>query len=139
MTKERKIVAKMYDNDAFSQWLGIVIKEVSPGYCRLEMKVKKDMLNGFAISHGGISYSLADSALAFAANSHGQHAVSIETSISHVKAVREGDVLVAETVEKSCQPRIGVYEVVVKNGADEVVALFKGTVYRKKTMWEVSS
>lgn len=137
MTKEEKIVNFMYKNDAFSQWLGIEIKMVQKGYCHLEMEVKPEMLNGFSISHGGISYSLADSALAFAANSHGQHALSIETSISHLKAVKAGDTLVAKTTEKSFQARIAIYEVEITNQNEEKVALFKGTVYRKKTLFEV--
>ncbi len=95
------------------------------------------MLNGFDIAHGGITYSLADSALAFASNSHGIQSVSIETSISHTKPVKEGDVLTAIAIEKNLTSKIGVYEVVVTNQADVTVALFKGTVYRTGKEWEV--
>ena len=72
MNQSEKIVDKMYQNDAFSQWLGIEVVEVKDGYCKLNMTVRKEMLNGFQIAHGGIAYSLADSALAFASNSHGR-------------------------------------------------------------------
>jgi acyl-CoA thioesterase len=90
-----KIVNKMYDQDAFSQWLGIEIIDVSEGYCQLKMKVRKEMLNGFHIAHGGIAYSLADSALAFASNSHGRKSLSVETSISHMVSIKAGDILTA--------------------------------------------
>ena len=77
MSKPQKIIKKMFDQDAFSQWLGIEIIEVNDGYCKLKMEVRKEMLNGFHISHGGISYSLADTALAFASNTHGKKCISI--------------------------------------------------------------
>ena len=81
----KEIVKQMIENDAFSKWLGLEILELSKGFCKLKMVVRKEMTNGFSIAHGGISYSLADSALAFAANSEGTHSLSIETSISHKK------------------------------------------------------
>ena len=81
-----KVVDKMLSGDAFSKWLGIEILEISSGYCKLKMKVRKEMTNGFNIAHGGITYSLADSALAFAANSYGTQSLSIETSINHAKS-----------------------------------------------------
>ena len=73
MNIPQAIVNKMFDQDAFSQWLGIEIVDVSDGYCQLKMTVRNDMLNGFKIAHGGIAYSLADSALAFASNSNGKN------------------------------------------------------------------
>ncbi|KAA3630917.1 MAG: hydroxyphenylacetyl-CoA thioesterase PaaI [Bacteroidetes bacterium] len=135
--KAKVIVQKMFDNDAMSQWLGISILDVSPGKCTLQMTVRTEMLNGFEIAHGGITYSLADSALAFASNGRGQKAVSIETSIAHLKPVFAGDILTTEVEEKSLQNRIALYEVKVKNQNDELVALFRGTVYRKKEAWEI--
>jgi acyl-CoA thioesterase len=131
------IVNKMYDHDAFSRWLGIEIVSVGVGSCQLQMTVRKEMLNGFAIAHGGITYSLADSALAFASNSHGQKSVSVETSISHTAPCKEGDVLLATAKELSLSNKIGVYEVSVVNQENKVVALFKGTVYRTSKTWEV--
>ena len=120
-----------------SQWLGIERIEDGPGVSVLRMVVRKEMLNGFAIAHGGISYSLADSALAFASNAHGVQAVSIETSIAHVAQAREGDVLTTRVEEKSLTKRTGLYHVDVINHEGKVIAFFKGTVYRTGKMWEV--
>lgn len=131
------VVDAMYQNDHFSQWLGIVRVEEGPGKCVLKMTVRREMLNGFGIAHGGISYSLADSALAFASNSHGHKAVSIETSISHTIQVKEGDVLTAVAEEKTRTNKIGIYEVTIKNQREELVALFKGIVYRTSKEWDV--
>jgi acyl-CoA thioesterase len=131
----KAVVDRMMSKDWYSQWLCIDVLEILPGTCTLRMKVRKEMLNGFSIAHGGISYSLSDSALAFASNSHGRMAVSVETSISHLAAVKEGDVLTAKAVEKSLSNKIGVYEVVVTNQENKTVALFKGTVYRKSEEW----
>ncbi|MDQ3108908.1 MAG: hotdog fold thioesterase, partial [Bacteroidota bacterium] len=125
-----KVVSKMYDGDWFSQWLGIERVKVSAGNCVLKMTVRKEMLNGFGIAHGGITYSLADSALAFASNSHGRMAVSVETSISHTAQLHEGDVIIATAEEISISNKIAVYQVKVINQKNETVALFKGTVYR---------
>ena len=136
MLKNKAVVDLMMKNDAFSRWLGIEVEKVELGYCRLKMTVREEMLNGFYIAHGGITYSLADSALAFAANSHGQKAVSVETSISHLLPVKVNDVLIAEVFEKSKTNKIGVYEVEIKNQEDNLVALFKGTVYRTSKIWE---
>jgi acyl-CoA thioesterase len=131
----KAIVERMMAQDWFSQWLGIEVLDIRPGTCTLRLTVKKEMLNGFSIAHGGITYSLSDSALAFASNSHGKMAVSVETSVSHVAAVKENDVLTAVAVERSCSNRIGVYEVNVTNQSGSIVALFKGTVYRKSQDW----
>lgn len=131
----KAVVDRMMSKDWFSQWLGIDVLEILPGTCTLRMTVRKEMLNGFAIAHGGITYSLSDSALAFASNSHGRMAVSVETSISHLAAVKENDVLTAKAIEKSLSNKIGVYEIVVTNQENKTVALFKGTVYRKSEEW----
>ena len=125
----------MYDSDWFSQWLGIERVKIEAGTCVLRMTVRKEMLNGFGIAHGGITYSLADSALAFASNSHGRMAVSVETSISHTAQLHEGDIIVATAEEMSLSNKIAVYQVKVTNQKDETVALFKGTVYRTGKDW----
>jgi acyl-CoA thioesterase len=135
MSFAKKIVDKMYDNDAFSQWLGIEILEIPEGFCKLKMTIRKEMLNGFQIAHGGIAYSLADSALAFASNSHGRKSLSVETSISHTVSVNEGDILMAETNEVSLSQKIGIYLINIKNQNEQEVALFKGTVYRTSKEW----
>ena len=135
MNQSEKIVDTMYQNDAFSQWLGIEVVEVKDGYCKLNMTVRKEMLNGFQIAHGGIAYSLADSALAFASNSHGRKSLSVETSISHTVSVKEGNVLTAATEKLSLSDKIGVYLITITNQNNQEVAYFKGTVYRTSKEW----
>ena len=135
MNQSEKIVDTMYQNDAFSQWLGIEVVDIKDGYCKINMTVRKEMLNGFQIAHGGIAYSLADSALAFASNSHGRKSLSVETSISHTVSVKEGDSLIAVSNEISLSPKIGIYLISIKNQNEQKVALFKGTVYRTSKEW----
>lgn len=135
MMTPKAIVDEMYANDTFSQWLGVKIEKVEQGFSQISMIVKSDMLNGFGIAHGGITYSLADSAFAFASNAQGRHAVSIETSISHTKVVNEGDKLTAIAKEENLANRLGIYNIKVSNQDGEIVALFKGTVFRKDTLW----
>lgn len=127
----------MYLNDPFSLWMGVERLDEGPGHCTLRMQVRQEMLNGFAIAHGGITYSLADSALAFASNAHGIKAVSIETSISHTRPAKEGDTLTAKATEKNLTSRIGIYEVSVTDQEGQTLALFKGTVFRTGKVWEV--
>ena len=135
MNNPQNIVNKMFDQDAFSQWLGIQIVDVSEGYCQIKMTVRKEMLNGFQIAHGGIAYSLADSALAFASNSHGRKSLSVETSISHMVSIKAGDVLTAMTKELSRSDKIGVYLITITNKENQEIAIFKGTVYRTSKDW----
>lgn len=135
MKSPSEIVQTMYEKDWFSQWLGIEIIESSEGKSVLKMTVRNEMLNGFGIAHGGISYSFADSALAFASNSHGKKAVSIETSISHIKTIKENDILTATAELKSISNKLGIYEVEIVNQDNVLVALFKGTVFRKEEEW----
>lgn len=135
MNRAKEIVQNMFNNDAYSKWLGIEVLEIGEGISTLRMTVRKEMLNGFDVLHGGITYSLADSALAFASNAYGRKSMSIETSISHTLSCKEGDVLTTKTVERSLTNRIGVYDISVMNQDDKVVALFKGTVYRSDKEW----
>jgi acyl-CoA thioesterase len=135
MKSAAEVVDIMYTGDAFSQWLGIKVEHTEAGACKLSMEVREEMTNGFKIAHGGISYSLADSALAFASNGHGSHALSIETSISHTKPIRLGDRITAVATEIRKSRSIGIYEVQVRNQNDELVAHFKGTVFRKEDKW----
>lgn len=136
LTPEEIVNSKMMANDAFSQWLGIEVLHIELNKCKLKMTVRKEMTNGFGIAHGGITYSFADSALAFASNSGGEQSVSIETSISHTKRVVVGDELIAEAVILSGSSKTGIYDIRVTNQKNEIVALFKGTVYRTGKMWE---
>lgn len=126
---------KMLSLDAFSQWMGIEILEVSEGSCKVATTVRREMLNSMGYAHGGVTYSLADTAFGFAANTHGRYAVSIETSINHIEAVVEGDYLVAEAIIDVTKSKVGFNIVEVKRG-NEIVALFKGVVYRTQKEWE---
>lgn len=129
------IPEKMLSLDQFSTWLGIEILECEIGRCKVAMTVRKEMLNSMNNAHGGISYSLADTAFGFAANTHGKYAVSIESSINHIEALNEGDYLVAESVIEKVNSKLGFNIIEVKRG-DELVALFKGVVYRTNKDWE---
>jgi acyl-CoA thioesterase len=131
-----EIISKMMKGDAFSQWLGINVISLQPGFSKLKLKVRAEMVNGFNIAHGGITYSLADSALAFAANSYGKQCVSIETSISHTRPVKTNDQLTAECTELNRGRSIGIYQVIITNQDDKKVALFKGTVHISDKNWE---
>lgn len=130
-----KIPYKMLSQDAFSTWLGIEILACEIGRCKLGMTIRRDMLNSMNKAHGGISYALADTAFGFAANTHGKYAVSIETSINHIEALNEGDYLIAESVIEKVNNKLGFNIVEVKRD-DELVALFKGVVYRTQKYWE---
>lgn len=128
------IPAKMLSLDPFSSWLGIEILEVEKGRAKLGMRIKNEMLNSMSKAHGGITYSLADTAFGFAANSHGRFAVSIETSINHIEALIEGDYITAESVIDSTKNKLAFHIVEVRRG-EELVALFKGVVYRTSKEW----
>ena len=131
----KKVVDKMMSGDAFSQWLGIEVLEISEGYCKLKMTVREEMTNGFKIAHGGIAYSLADSCLAFAANSDGVQSVSVETSISHTKKVVSGDTLTATAKEINKSSKTALYNISITNQNNIEIAHFKGTVFRTSRKW----
>jgi acyl-CoA thioesterase len=132
-----RIVNAMMDKDLFSQWLDIERVSEGPGNSVLRMLVRPEMVNGFGIVHGGVVFSLADSAFAFASNSRGKHSVSIDTSITHLKPAYPGDILMAEAREVHTSRKLGHYNVRVTNQRDELIAHFKGTVYRKNEEWDV--
>lgn len=123
-------VKKMYTQDGFTAWMGIEILKVEPGHVILQMKVRKEMLNGFHTCHGGILFSMADTALAFASNSHGRLCVLAEANISYPESVYEGEMLRAEATELSIKNRIAIYNVNIAKEDKTKVALFRGTVYR---------
>lgn len=130
--KAEKVVRHMMEKDEFSKWLGIEIVKIKPGYSKINMNVRKEMLNGFGITHGGITFSLADSALAFASNNYGRVAVALETNLAFPKPVYEHDELIAEAIEQSKGNSVGVYNVTVTNQENSKVGIFRGTVYRTK-------
>ena len=135
MDLAKNVVEKMMSGDAFSQWLGIEVLEITTSFCKLQLKVREEMTNGFDIAHGGIAYSLADSCLAFAANSDGIQAVSIETSISHTKNVASGDVLTATSKQINKSSKTALYYITIINQNNQEVAHFKGTVFRTEKEW----
>jgi len=132
--KGELIPHKMLAQDAYSTWLGIEIIESKVGYVKVGMIIRKEMLNSMDFAHGGITYSLADTAFGFTANTHGKYAVSIETSINHIEALVEGDYITAESTVDRQKMKIGFNIVEVKRG-EELVALFKGVVYRTTKDW----
>lgn len=125
-----RVVASMLAHDAFSRWLGVELVEVAARRSVLRMTVRPEMVNGFGVCHGGVTFSLADSALAFASNTHGRVTVSIENSMTYPAAVAVGDVLTAVAEEEAASNRLAYYRVVVTKQDDSTVALFRGTVYR---------
>ena len=126
---------KMLSQDAYSSWLGIEIISCEIGRVKVGMTIRKEMLNSMDKVHGGISYALADTAFGFSANTHGRYAVSIETSINHIEALHLGDYITAEATLDVQKTKVGFNIVEVKKG-DELVALFKGVVYRTNKKWE---
>ena len=125
-----KVVSKMMQDDAFSQWLGIEVLEVSEGYSKIQMKLRGQMLNGLGIIHGGIAFALADSAFAFACNNRNNLSVALDTSITFTKATHPGDTLTAEAKELHNGRTTGLYLISVTNQHGEQVAHFKGTCFR---------
>lgn len=130
-----KIVAAMMEEDSFSNWLGIRVVNVVPGQCQLHMQVTPSMCNGFGIAHGGIAFSLCDSACSFAVNAHGRKAMSVDNSISQFKALQPGDVLNCFVTEQSLGKKLGVYTAEVFNQDELRIAFFKGTYYRSDKKW----
>jgi len=124
------VVSHMMENDFFSQWMGVEVLEVKEGYSRIRMTIRKEMVNGFGIIHGGLPFSLADSAFAFACNNRNNLSVALDVTITFMKAVNIGDVLTAEAKEIHNGRSTGVYLISVINQNDEQVALFKGTCFR---------
>ena len=125
-----RVVSAMMARDAYSQWLGLEVTHVAPNAVTVRMLVRPEMVNGFGVCHGGIAFSLADSALAFASNTHGRVTVSIENSIRYPAPIVPGDVLTANAVEDSATRRLAFFSVTVTKGDGTVVGLFKGTAYR---------
>jgi acyl-CoA thioesterase len=126
----KEVVNHMMNNDFFSQWLGIEVQEIKEGYSRIKMTVRKEMVNGFGIVHGGIPFSLADSAFAFACNNRNILSVALDTSINFIKPVHVDDVLTAEAKELHNGRSTGLYHINITNQNDHLVAQFKGLCYR---------
>lgn len=129
-TLHEDVVQHMMENDYFSQWMRVEVIEVKEGYSKIKMTIRKEMVNGFGIVHGGIPFSLADSAFAFACNNRNNLSVALDVTITFTKAVNVGDILIAEAKEIHNGRSTGVYLIHVTNQKNEQVALFKGTCFR---------
>lgn len=125
-----KVIAHIMQQDLFSQWLGIEVLEIQEGYSKIKMVVRKEMINGLGIVHGGIAFSLADSCFAFACNSRNVLSVALDTAINFTKPVHVGDILTAEAKEMHNGKSTGLYHISISNQNDHTVALFKGTCFR---------
>ncbi|RYF99757.1 MAG: hydroxyphenylacetyl-CoA thioesterase PaaI [Chitinophagaceae bacterium] len=124
------VVNHMLQHDGFSQWLGISLLEIRVGYSKIKMKVRPEMINGFGIVHGGIAFSLADSAFAFACNNRNNLSVALDTAINFTKPVHVGDELTAEAKEIHNGKSTGLYHISITNQKEHIVAFFKGTCFR---------
>jgi acyl-CoA thioesterase len=125
-----KVVNRMMDHDLFSQWMQLKVLDVQEGYSKVQMLVREEMVNGFGIVHGGLPFSLADSAFAFACNNRNNLSVALDVTITFTKAVHVGDTLTAEAKEVHNGRSTGVYLITIINQKKEQVALFKGTCFR---------
>lgn len=126
----KEVVDHMMKHDSFSRWMGVEVLEIREGYSKIRMLIRPEMVNGFGIVHGGIPFSLADSAFAFACNNRNRLSVALDVTITFTKAVKVGDVLTAEAREQHNGKSTGVYLVDLFNQDEERVALFKGTCFR---------
>ena len=129
-TIHEEVVKHMMENDYFSQWMGIEVLEIKEGYSRIKMTVRNEMVNGFGIVHGGIPFSLADSAFAFACNNRNNLSVALDTSINFIKPVHVGDLLTAEAIEMHNGKSTGLYHISITNQNDHQIAFFKGLCFR---------
>ena len=125
-----RCVAAMLERDAFSRWLGLEVVAVAPDAASVRMPVRAEMLNGFGVCHGGVSFALADSALAFASNTRGRVTMSVENGISYPVPVHAGDVLTAEATPEAGGQRVRFFRVLVRRQDGATVAIFRGTVYQ---------
>ena len=128
--RAREVVQSLYDADLASQSLGIEIIDVAPGRVRIAMTVRPDMVNGHGMCHGGIVFAFADSAFAFACNSHGDPMVAAGASIEFLAPTPRGERVIATTAEVSRGARHGIYDVAVANASGTVLAQFRGRCSR---------
>ncbi|MFL5808332.1 MAG: hydroxyphenylacetyl-CoA thioesterase PaaI [Flavisolibacter sp.] len=125
-----QVVQHMMKHDLFSQWLGIEVLEVREGYSKIQMTLRDEMINGFDVIHGGIAFSLADSAFAFACNNRNNLSMALDTNITFTKPTKPGDILTAEAKELHNGKSTGLYFITVTNQHQQQVAVFKGTCFR---------
>ncbi len=130
MTDTNLVLKTMLNKDAFSEWMGIIVDEYREGYCRLHYTITEIMLNGFGIVHGGIVFSGADSAFAFACNSHGLLSVALDVHISFISSAKAGEKMTVEAKELHTGNKVSFYDVTTTNEEGKIIAVFKGTAYR---------
>ena len=130
MQSRNEVIETMMRNDPFSQWMGLELDDYGAGFCKLHFTIRPDMLNGFGIVHGGVVFSAADSAFAFACNSHGRLSVALDVQISFIRSAKAGDVLFVDAKEIHLGNKTSFYEISVTNEQQEIVATFKSTAYR---------
>jgi acyl-CoA thioesterase len=124
------VIDHLLETDLFSKWLGIEVLEIKEGYSKITMTIRDEMINGFGVVHGGVTFSLADSAFAFACNNRNNLSVALDASINFLKPAHVGDVLIAEAKEMHNGKSTGLYQVSIKNQNDHLIGLFKGTCFR---------
>lgn len=130
VNQPQAIFDRLIARDNFSQWLGLELIEIRAGYCKVQMKVREEMLNSFGILHGGVSYALADSTFAFASNSRGRISVSLNSTTTYTHPATTGDILTAEATEQHLGNRTASYDLRVSKQDGTLVCLFRGTVFR---------
>lgn len=126
----RETAEYMFEKDLFSQWLGIELTEIKDNYCLIKMPVKSEMINGLGTVHGGVTFAFADSALVFSSNNSGEAAVALNCYINFTKPAKNGDILIAESILLNDTRKTAIYDITIKNQNDEVIAGFRGTVYK---------
>jgi acyl-CoA thioesterase len=134
MITANEVVEHMIKNDLFSQWLGISVLDINDGYSKIQMTVRPEMINGLGTVHGGIAFSFADTAFAFACNNRNILSVALDTSINFIKTIFVSDVLIAEAKEIHNGRSTGLYHVTITNQNEHVVAMFKGTCFRTEKL-----
>jgi acyl-CoA thioesterase len=134
MITANDVVDYMMANDLFSKWLGISVIEIKDGYSKIQMQVRPEMINGLGTVHGGIAFSFADSAFAFACNNRNILSVALDTSINFIKPIFVGDTLIGEAKEIHNGRSTGLYHITITNQHDSVVAIFKGTCFRTEKL-----
>ena len=140
MNDTKNILELMLETDTFSHWLGVEVDEYSEGYCKLHYTIRADMLNGFSMVHGGIIFSGADCAFAYACNSHGQISVALDVHISFIRAVKEGAVLTVEASEIHTGNKTSFYNITTTDEHGKIISMFKGTAYRTgKNVYEAGN
>lgn len=126
----KEVLDIMIERDRFTKWLGLKIDKIDAGYCKLHYVIREDMLNGFDIVHGGILFSAADSAFAFACNSHGRISIALDVSVTFTHRAVAGDQLTVEAEEVYLGNKTSVYDIRTVNQVGKMISVFKGTAYR---------